>query len=252
MKRPFANRIGVLVLGLLVGLSGSARAALVTYFGEDPGQGESVRLASHPNADAAANQFLAQLTGVGTETFEGFASGTGLPLVLTFSGAGTATLTGGGSTVQSVPSGTNGFGRYPISGNNYLETSSSGLAASFSSPVSAFGFYATDVGDFNGQLTLTVTRVGGATETVTVPNTLNGTGGGVLFFGIIDASDPFTNVAFGNTAPGADVFGFDDLTIGSPEQVISAAPEPSTLVSGALAGLIGLGYGWRRRRPSAA
>ena len=99
----------------------TATAAPVTFFGEDLGLGESTRLPAHPFADAARALFLSNLIGVGTETFEGFSGGTGAPLPLVFPGAGTATLIGDGSIV-SVPSGTNGFGRYPISGDKFWET----------------------------------------------------------------------------------------------------------------------------------
>jgi len=34
--------------------------------------------------------------------------------------------------------------------------------------------------------------------------------------------------------------------------VATATPEPSTLVSGAIAGLMGIGYGWRRRKAKLA
>ena len=37
---------------------------------------------------------------------------------------------------------------------------------------------------------------------------------------------------------------FDDITL---ELGTAAIPEPSSMVSGAIIGLIGLGYGWRRR-----
>jgi hypothetical protein len=37
----------------------------------------------------------------------------------------------------------------------------------------------------------------------------------VLFFGFIDTANPFTSITFGDTAPGVDFFGFDDMTIGT-------------------------------------
>jgi hypothetical protein len=37
----------------------------------------------------------------------------------------------------------------------------------------------------------------------------------MLFFGFIDTANPFTSITFGDTAPGVDFFGFDDMTIGT-------------------------------------
>jgi hypothetical protein len=219
--------------------------APLIFFGEDLGIGEGTRLLSFPNALAARNSFLANLVGVGTENFEGFADDTGAPLSLTFpgsSGSITATLTGTGAT-NEVVSGTNGVGRYPTSGNIYWESGQT-FAIQFSAPVAAFGFYGIDIGDFGGQLT--VTRNSGAITTFTVPNTVNGSGGGVLFWGIIDQADPFTQVAFGNTAAGTDFFGFDDMTVGDVEQV-NIVPEPGTYAMLG-AGLLALGLLRRRKQ----
>jgi len=218
------------------------------YFGEDLGAGESTALSTFPNASAARASFLSSLYGVGTEDFESFSDGD-TSLSLNFPSAGTATLNGGGS-VNRVVSGTNGAGRYATSGINYWETGS-GFSIDFTAPIAAFGFYGIDIGDFGGQVT--VTLMGGITTTYNVGNTINGLGGGVLFWGVVDASNPFTRITFGNTAAGTDYFGFDDMTIGSVSQVCGQAgnpPCPSVPESSSIA-LIGmglLGLVWSRRR----
>ncbi|RMH04982.1 MAG: hypothetical protein D6704_10215 [Nitrospirae bacterium] len=157
-------------LSVCMGIAGVAQAAPLTFFGEDLGLGEGTRLPAHPNADAAQAAFLSNLVGVGTEDFESFADGTSAPLTLTFPGVGTATLMGSGN-VNEVPTGTNGVGRYPISGTKYWETGSI-CNIEFSNPVAAFGFFGIDIRDFGGQVTLTLQN--GSSTTLTIPNTING------------------------------------------------------------------------------
>ena len=61
---------------LVFGIAGMAKATPVTFFGEDLGLGESTPLSIWPNAKAAESNFLSNLVGVGTETFESFFVGT--------------------------------------------------------------------------------------------------------------------------------------------------------------------------------
>ena len=77
-----------------------------------------------------------------------------------------------------------------------------------------------------------------------VPNTQQGPGGSVLYFGFIRTEGDVSSITFGNTAPGVDFFGFDDFSIGTLEQV-SLIPLPSAGAMG-LAGLMIVGA--RRRR----
>jgi hypothetical protein len=224
--------------------------AYTIFFGEDLGLGESTRLPATPNANAAEANFLSNLAGVGTEDFESFAPGAGTPLNVTFPGSITtnitATISGVGS-IDNVPSGTNGVGRYPISGDQYLETNSEFLI-NFDQEVAAFGFYGIDIGDFDGQITLTLTD--GNSTTLTIPNTTSGLGGSVLFYGIIADNDNevFTDVSFGNTASGVDFFGFDDLTVGDIEQVGGVVPEPASTLALLVLGTLGAGSALKRKR----
>ena len=112
---------------------------------------------------------------------------------------------------------------------NNFDTTSASFSVDLTAPVAAFGFYGVDIGDFNGKLTLTLAN--GGTETFSVPNTVSSLSGSVLYYGIIasDPSEVFTQVTFGNTAAGSDVFGFDNLTIGSIEQV-KAVPETTSIL----------------------
>ena len=89
----------LMVAALVAMAAGVADAAPLTFFGEDLGLGEFVRLPAHPNADAARNSFAANLAaGVLTEDFEGLtptspptAGPQTLPLAF---GSDTATLVG--------------------------------------------------------------------------------------------------------------------------------------------------------------
>lgn len=241
------TRSFVLASALTLATAPATAAVQKIFFGEDLGQGEWTPLTAFPNAQAAEAEFLSYLVGVGTETFEGFATYALAPLALTFPGAGSATLSGFGYVYNVLPGYTNGVGRYAISGSRYWEADSSSFAVQFTSPIAAFGFYGTDIGDFWGQLTLTFTTVSGSIKNNIVNHTIGGPGGSVLFWGIIDTVDPFVSIAFGNTALGVDYFGFDNMTIGSVQQVVpphdAPAPAPLALLA---AGLVGVGFARRR------
>ena len=212
-----------------------------TFFGQD--QNPS---ASTTNSDTAHTQFLSNLSsGVGTEDFEGIAGGNHSSLALMFPGStGNITATLGGSLLICTTNGCGGAGRFATSGTHYLDTTDA-FVLTFSSPISAFGFYGTDIGDIQGDLTLFLS--GGGTQTFTL-NTAGSANGNQMFWGFIDPLNSYTGIQFGNTASGSDYFGFDDMTIGDLGQVQINVPEPGAL------GMLGLGLlgmislVWLRRR----
>jgi hypothetical protein len=228
---------GLAIASVAVGLTASAPAqAFSIFFGED----QNANIGANPltNSNSARNNFFSNLSGSGTETFESFATGTTAaptPIVVNFPGIGNATLSGQGSVI----SGSNSVGRFPISGTQSYEVSGNGYTIDFATPVAAFGFYGTDIGDFNGQITLTLNDTNNTV--LTVPNTLNGVNGSGLYYGFIaqNAGETFTRLTFGNTASGTDVFGFDDLTVGNLSQVsnpTTAVPEPFTVIGSIIGG----------------
>lgn len=231
------QKIANILLGaaLMTGAT-TASAAFTTYFGENLTPASTV---TGDPVTARANFLSALSGGVGNEDFEG-ESGSG-PLSLSFPGSTgsiTATLAGSGN-IQSSP----GAGRFATSGTNYWE-STGVFTISFSSAISAFGFYATDIGDFNGQVTLTT--AGGLAQVINIGNTLNGPNGSLLFYGFTDTTNAYTSIAFGNTNAGTDFFGFDDMVIGDLGQII-AVPEPGMLGLMAI-GLLGAGFASKRRK----
>ena len=101
------------------------------------------------------------------------------------------------------------------------------FTVAFSNPISAFGFFGTDIGDNGGQLTLTLTDTNGVISTLDIPHTLvsdGSTTGSNLYFGFYDKSTLYTQIVFGTSAPDADGFGIDNLSIGYATPLPTALP----------------------------
>ncbi|MBT9312945.1 PEP-CTERM sorting domain-containing protein [Leptothoe kymatousa] len=93
----------------------------------------------------------------------------------------------------------------------------------------------------------------GGTQLIDFPHdTTRGQSGSVLYQGIIaeNEAELFTSVRFLATG-GNDGFGFDNLTVGSFEQVNDdsvATPEPTSMLGLALVGLCGVGFSFKRKQ----
>lgn len=231
---------------LLLCISTTSEAALITFFGEDFGGGRS-------NSDIAQADFLTHLankglTTIGTENFENSTVGAQAPLSLTFPAVSDATLNGQYGRVRDNANG----GRWATSGTNYWAAATGDFSIDFSNPISAFGFYGTDIGDWGGALTLLLNFSNGTSHTLNVGNTLgsnSSTNGSLLYFGFYseNSNDIITSISFlndkdPNDPDNDDAFGFDDMTIARHNPV----PEPSTLLL-FTAGLAGLAARARRK-----
>ncbi len=220
-----ASAAGVVQAACLVEAPGTVSSSMVCYYGLD--QYPDIVM---PNSTSARSDFLSRLVlGVGSEGFESMSQGdphlpaTTLPLSFPGStGNITATLSGDGY-VENV-TGWGAFNTTP-GGSNWWETATGKFDISFSKPISAFGFYGTDICDLSGTclVTLTLTDINNVASTLKIPAT--GTqDGSLLFYGFVDTLKTYKSIVFGNASPAGDLFGFDDMVIGDLGQLQPPTP----------------------------
>lgn len=220
-----------------------AQAAPVIYFAEDA---TTAGTGLGANSTVARNNFLSNLSsGVGVEDFESFTSSSPQPYTVSFPGStGSLTATLGGS----VNIDSSGPGRFPTSGNWFLEAHTGSFAIDFGSAVSAFGFNGVDIGDFvMSQMTIQLTDTSGALTSYTVNHSLGlgNNDNATLFWGFTDTATAYTRLEFFN-AGGGDTFAFDDMVVGDLGQITPPNPVSapgSLLLLGLGAALMGLRRG---------
>lgn len=195
---------------------------------------------------AAINSFNESAVIYGTETFENFSG-----FSSTFGGV-TMTINNNNNQLVTVASATatDGVGDYPTSGVNFWFSQNHTTRLTFSSKITAFSVFLTDLCDKGGTFTVAARNVSAngtvlstvETFTLSLANykKLNGN---LLFLGITEAT-PFNQIYFYNEKS-TDGFGMDDVAIGQ------AVPEPSTYGLMAGAALAGLGFLRRRKARNA-
>jgi len=198
------------------------------FFGEDlaPEHSDSVRIET-PNSLQARDEFLGALTGWETEDFESYYTGTEEGSydtrvridTLSF-GEQKATLSESQGAIYYASEETTLNGAIPLSGTNLIVDFLTPYAIDFETPQAAFGAFITDFNDGGARLVLRLTHEDGSIEDVEVPHTsTNVKSGSALYLGLIDPDNPFTRVKLHHYGGYYDGFGYDDITIATPEQI---------------------------------
>jgi hypothetical protein len=241
---------GLLAVAVGLGVSIGAHAASVVFYAD--------KLTADTPQDAR-DEFLKASTGVQSEGFE--TSPVGIPNGPLAIYKDTGSLTQGRFDTGNVLQGAPKFGRFNTTPGCDVRTACKWWETPYSFEIklnslkSAFAFFATDLGDLGGAISLdfwndtTQVRSGIA---VTQPTQT----AGLLFFGWIDDTFSFNRISVNVTQTSSDPtfydgIGFDDVLAG-----LRASPQGSTPVSAptslALVALsLGLLRATRRRNPPA-
>jgi hypothetical protein len=261
----------LLGLPVAIGLALPAQAlSLYTGYDANPNATSTnsvvLPLASRTNSIAAYNSYKANLggSGVTTESFE-TATADKTPidgLVQSLSGV-TATYsytkkTDGssvGATVQKADAnGLTNAGTFPTDGIQGISiNSANNFKIKFASPLAAFSFWGTDLGDSKNTLTVVLRKAGLNVQSKLI-DYLDANAGqsSVFFFGGIaqNAAEQFDEVELlSSISSTGDAIGIDQLTVGTAAQLTpQSKPVPTPAL---LPGLVALAAGARRRSKAA-
>jgi hypothetical protein len=238
---------------ILVGLglmAGQARAAFMTFVGEDlqPNPGATVRT----NSDAAAASFRTAASAVGpvgSITFESAPLGAFNNLTIaqgvTMNGTD---LNGNAQTIRNTtnfpPAPSLDGSNTTAGGSQFVEMIGGTLTFTFAKPTQFFGAYLTGVQ--TNFFPDSITFNDGSPQTITLLGTgTSSSRGEIAFIGFVDAGKSITSVTVNaSNSAGADAIGVDDVSY-------QAVPEPSSLTLCAIAAAPALWYAWTRRRARA-
>ena len=197
----------------------------------------------------AEQEFLDLLDNtVGTENFENVNWTTGSDLKLSFPGAGEAILGGNGEIYNINDAGKKlsvrralERGQFPSSEMQYWHTKAtpnqnSTFKINFNEDISAFGFYAYDIGDWGAELSIKLysdNQLVGTIQDLHDVQTDGSTTGSAIYVGIVGEAingeyQTFDRVEFTTTGEGivnskSDSFSFDDMTIAKANQLKEVA-----------------------------
>lgn len=231
------SRLSVILTASAVSLFALPAMAVPTlFFGNNKAPVPS--LAGTSASKTAQTNWLSSFTSSlrqDQDTFTQPVSPANAPISMAFDGGASVVISSATvSPILSIETAPTGNGHYSTAGGatRYILAQLRGLTFNFAAPVTALGFYATDMGDGDNPLRITVKN--GATTllnnvqiscglTPCVPTT--GQNGARTFVGVTaDVGTFFDFVSFniaGGLVTDSDVIGFDT--------VIVAAPEPSSL-----------------------